>query len=175
MAEQQLDLKEKQTAAQDQGKTYDKALDLLSEDVDVCVGLKKDDYIITLGCEEAEGTYYPEGDDALRWQPPAQNLNKHIEITVQDAGDHRFVPGLKLRCTLKDGGGNGLGEFEVPFQWHPFIFHYGTDIELPGEGDFSFSLTIAQPQFARHSRTHGERYKSAVQAYFGPLHLKPGV
>ena len=173
MAGQQLDPK-KQDVARKQGEAFDAALEIMSQDVDTCLSVHKDDYIITIACEEAEGSYVPADEKSLTWNAPGKPLNKHIEIVVQDADDHRFLPELSIRCTMRDTNGDGIAEFELPFMWHPFMFHYGSDVELPGEGDYRFSLTIGQPEFGRHDELNGARYKTAVQVDLGPLHLKPG-
>lgn len=58
------------------------------------------DYMIAYAIEEAEGMYMPT-DSGLEWHNPADE-NAHIEISVSDAADGRFVPYLTVKVTLFD-------------------------------------------------------------------------
>lgn len=157
-----------------QGEAYNEALRIMCEEVDAGEAVHKDEFIIHLLAEEAEGMYSPKNDNSPEWKVPEKKFNKHIEIAVQDKDDYRMIPDLKIRCAIRDKDGNGLEEYEMPFLWHPFLFHYGSNVELPGEGEYTFSITIQQPQFGRHDEVNGKKYPRAVQVDIGPLHLKPG-
>lgn len=58
-------------------------------------------YLIGYAVEEAEGMYeWVDGE--LVWRDPGDGENLHVEVSVRDAGDGRFVPAVKVIATLTD-------------------------------------------------------------------------
>ncbi len=164
----------KDAVAKAQGQAFTAAVELMGSEAahtQTTIG----DYIITVACEEAEGMYEPDGEGDLKWHPPAKGDNQHVEVVVQDAHDRRFIPGLEIVCRVIALDGDEVGEKKQPFLWHPFLYHYGANWQIPKEGEYMFDLDIKRPAFMRHDEVHGERYKADVSVQLGPLSLEPGI
>lgn len=175
MADQKL-TEIKQRAAKNQGAAYKQALTLMQDDVDSYKTKESDNYIVTLACEEAEGMYRPENDQDLTWQVPDKGMNKHLEIAVQDKYDGRFVPALDIHVkATSPTNGNVAYDDSLPFLWHPFLWHYGSNWQIDDDGStYDFVVTIAQPTFGRHDEQNGKRYPRAVTLEFGDFELESG-
>lgn len=89
----QLDL------AKGQGEAFGKALEYMVQQVANTGGKQHaGEYIVGYAVEDAEGMYrYRNGQ--LDWQNP-DGENAHVEITVCDAADGRFVPAVKVMAAL---------------------------------------------------------------------------
>src|SRR4051812_28947355 len=78
--------------AREQGAAYQHTLDRMIHH-EAHGGLRTaGDYRIGYAVEEAEGLHYLR-DGALQWVEPTTE-NCHLEISVCDAADGRFIPGL---------------------------------------------------------------------------------
>lgn len=169
----QTTLTEKQKLALDQGRAFTAALDLMKQ-MDVHAETEADDYIITLACENAEGMYIvqPEGD--LQWEIPKEYENLHIEVVVRDRTDLRFIPQLTIHISLIIKNGNEVVSKELPFLWHPFLYHYGANIHIPENGEYTVQVMIDPPLFGRHDENKGKRYDKNVCVEFNNIHLAGG-
>jgi hypothetical protein len=165
--------KQEQLAA-DQGKAYEASYDMLMAE-DPHAETEVDDYRITASFEPAEGMYGMGPDGSLRWETPRDGNNQHFEVIVRDRHDGRFLPQLEIHLRVLDGGRKQAAEMTVPFIWHPFVFHYGIDGQIPSEGDYTAQVTIPAPRFHRHDEVRGRRYQRDVTVQLGPVHLKPGT
>ena len=101
-------------------------------------------------------------------------INCHLEVSVSDDDDHRFIPGLDVEATLVAEDGETVGPFTVPFLWHPGLYHYGTNIKVPGDGTYDVKVKIAPPRFARHDKTNGKRYADPVEVEFPEVDIETG-
>jgi hypothetical protein len=165
--EEQLDM------ARSQGTTYVEALNHMVEDVADGGGSRHaGEYMVGYAHEEAEGMYRREGDE-LVWQEPDGNI--HMEVSVRDAADDRFVPGLKVFLTIVDSDGREVGTEEMPFLWHPWLYHYGKNWTIPGDGSYSLRVRIEPPEFMRHDEKNGKRYSEEVVVEFHDVELETGV
>lgn len=63
------------------------------------------------------------GRQARLATPGEENLR--VEVAVRDAGDGRFVPGMRSIATPLDPDGDEVGTHEQPLLWRPVIHHYG--------------------------------------------------
>ena len=133
-----------------------------------------DDYIITASFEPAEGMYLMQTDQTLKWVTPGESDNQHFEVIVQDKKDLRFIPYLYVVLKLFDEKENVVAEKEITFIWHPFVYHYGINGEIPREGDFIPEVTVRKPLFPRHDQVRGNRYAKDVTIRLASVHLKPG-
>lgn len=159
---------------QAQGSAYSDSLNYLGTIVDYHDSTEVDNYIITLAAEESEGMYYAGGDsDEITWHAPDKQLNQHLEIAVQDKDDKRFIPQLDITAELFDDEQQSLGSKPCPFLWHPYIFHYGSMWDIPGEGTYSVTVTIKRPNFGRHDEVLGKRYLEDAQVTFENVKLSP--
>lgn len=100
--------------------------------------------------------------------------NYHLEISVSDSGDQRFIPYLEITATLPPETGKAVGPFEVPFVWHPGLYHYGTNIKVPGDGNYKLDVTIKPLTFMRHDEVNGKRYAKTVDVTFDKVAIKTG-
>jgi hypothetical protein len=160
--------------AREEGRADHRSLDYMVQEV-AHTGAKKEigNYVVGIAQEEAEGMYRPNGEGKLVWEEPGEE-NCHLEVSVSDAADHRFIPGLDIEATLVSRHGETIGPFPVPFLWHPGLYHYGANIKVPGEGKYDVKVRIAPPRFARHDRTNGNRYADPVEVEFSGIDVETG-
>lgn len=155
-----------------EGAAYGAALEYLSkmeanDSGEQTVG----DYIVAYAVEDAEGLYQMRAGH-LEWREP-QHENCHIEVAVRNAADGRFLPNLTVHGTLLDSRGGDLGTFPLLFLWHPWIYHYGRNWAVPGDGDYRLRVHIVAPDFPRHDRLNGNRFQNDVTVEFR-LKIKTG-
>lgn len=131
------------------------------------------DYIVGFAQEEAEGMYRMR-DGQFEWEEPAENENCHLEVLVASVDDGRFLPGVSVRATLEDGEGNTVGPERIPFVWHPGLYHYGRNLELPDEGTYTITIEVDPPEFPRHDQKNGDRYTEPVEVTFEDVHIETG-
>jgi uncharacterized protein involved in high-affinity Fe2+ transport len=159
--------------ARAQGEAYRAALDHMAEDVAHDGGMQPaDQYLVAYAVEEAEGMYMLE-DGELVWHEP-EDENLHVEIAVCDASDGRFVPGLTVTATLIDPDGNAVGTHEHPLLWHPMIYHYGRNWEVPADGEYTLEVRIEPPAFHRHDEINGRRFANPVETTFTAVKVQRG-
>jgi len=162
----QLDL------ARDQGKAFNRALKAMSE-MDAHGQLRNvEDYLVGYEVESAEGMYFL-NDGQLQWNDPQQN-NAHLEVVVCDANDGRFIPGLQVHARITDGGDREIISEDLRFLWHPWLYHYGRNIRIPGSGTYKLYVSIEAPDFPRHDRLNGHRYAHPVEVSFDKVTIKAG-
>ena len=160
--------------AREEGRLYQKSLRYMAEQVADGGGTQRaGDYIVGWAQERAEGMWHlHEGE--LRWHEPPAGDNCHLEIAVADGADERFIPYLDIRATVIAKDGTEIGPLEIPFVWHPGLYHYGRNLQVPGEGEYTLRVHIAAPTFMRHDHENGKRYAEPVEAEFPGIHIKPG-
>lgn len=122
------------------------------------------DYIVAYAIEEAEGLYHMRGGQ-LEWHEPT-DYNCHIEVAVRGAADGRFLPCLNLHAELLDSRGIQVASHPLPFLWHPWIYHYGSNSKVPSAGTYKLRIHIEAPTFPRHDRVNGKRFLEAVDVDF---------
>ncbi len=163
----QLDL------ARAQGTAYGNALEHMTGTVADDGGEQRaGDYLVGYAIEEAEGMY-EWVDGSLVWQEPG-DTNLHVEVAVRDAGDGRFVPGVRVLATLIDPQGKEVGTHEQPLLWHPMIYHYGRNWTVPVDGEYRLRVRLEPPTFSRHDETNGRRFTEPVEVEFSGVKVKRG-
>lgn len=130
------------------------------------------EYVVGCAVEKAEGLYQLR-DGRLKWEEP-QEENIHIEIIVCDGADNRFIPNLKVSLTVKDADGEEIGTHEQPFLWHPYLYHYGRNWKVPGDGEYDLHVRIETPDFPRHDKENGRRYAEPVEVEFASVKFETG-
>jgi hypothetical protein len=159
--------------ARAQGDAYGRALKHMAQSVAQDGGLKDAaDYTVGYALEEAEGMYEWTGD-GLTWRGPEKE-NVHLEISVRDRADGRFVPGLRINATLTTPGGESVGPMELPLLWHPMIYHYGRNLRLPSDGEYTLAVHIDPPTFNRHDEINGLRFAEPVDVEFPSIKVERG-
>lgn len=163
----QLDL------AREQGKTYTQALQhMVRYEADTGGEKKVGQYIVAYAVENAEGMYQLL-DGEFQWQESGSN-NCHIEISVRDGADQRFIPGLKVTVTVMDQDGKEIGSHVQEFLWHPWLYHYGRNWRVPGDGLYTLQVQIEAPKFMRHDKKNGLRFANDEKVVFEKVKIKTG-
>ena len=158
--------------AKEQGRTYQKALEYMTKKEAHGESKAAGNYLVSYVVEEAEGMYSLQ-EGQLVWHNP-QLENAHIEIGVQDGSDLRFLPELSVFVTVIDEKGEEIGTHQHPFLWHPWLYHYGRNWRLPGDGKYTIHVHIDPPAFMRHDKTNGKRYEEPVDVEFLNVEVKTG-
>lgn len=130
------------------------------------------EYYVAYALEKPEGLYYMT-DAGLEWREP-EDKDIHIEVAVRDRSDGRFIPGLTVYVTLLDSNDNVIETHQQPFVWHPWLYHYGRNWQVPGEGLYTLRARIQAPTFARHDKKNGLRYAEDVEVEFKGVRIKTG-
>ena len=164
---EQLDL------ARKQGDAYGRALQHMATVVADDGGeVDSGHFRIGYAVEKAEGMY-EWSDGELVWTEP-ENENVHIEVSVRDAADGRFVPGVRVIATLRDPNGQEVGTHEQPLLWHPMIYHYGRNWTVPADGEYTLRVRVEPPTFMRHDKVNGKRFPEPVEVEFTSVKIKRG-
>jgi Fe2+ transport protein len=154
-----------------QGEAFGRTLKHMLEDVaDGGREIASGDYLIAYAVEKAEGMYAPK-DGGFEWQAPTDE-NIHIEIAVRDRADGRLIPGLDVFVTVIDEDGKEVGTHRQPLLWHPYLYHYGRNWRVPGDGIYSLRVRFAAPQFHRHDKKNGNRLSKGADVMFEDVELK---
>jgi hypothetical protein len=130
------------------------------------------DFMVGYAVELAEGMYHLQGDK-LVWENPTDE-NAHIEVVVRDGADGRFIPALSVQVTVTDADGKEVGRHDHPFLWHPWLYHYGRNWKLPGDGKYTIQVDVDVPDFPRHDKRNGQRYTRPVRAIFEDVRVRTG-
>jgi hypothetical protein len=160
--------------AVEQGDAYRKALDHMAHDVAKDGGTQQvGDYLIGYAIEDAEGMYHLQ-DGELVWHNPG-DTNAHVEVVVCDAADGRFVPGLDVTATLVTPGGQELGPYPQELVWHPMLYHYARNWNVPEDGGYTLRVHVDPPTFMRHDEINGRRFTEPVDAEFTGVRIERGA
>lgn len=158
--------------ARAQGAALEKALRHMTQEEAHGEEKAAGQYLVGWAAEDAEGMYMFEGGK-LVWHEP-HDENAHLEVSVRDASDGRFVPGLDVTLTIFDANGNQVGSHQQPFIWHPWLYHYGRNWTLPGDGRFTLRVHIEPPTWHRHDKENGLRFADPVDVEFTNVRLETG-
>ncbi|MDG4764382.1 iron transporter [Solwaraspora sp. WMMD406] len=149
--------------ARQQGHAYTNALREMAAE-DGALSRRAGDYVISFVNERAEGMYeYSDGQ--LVWREASEEANVHLEVAVADGADGRFVPGLAVEINISRDGDRVVSA-ELPFLWHPFLYHYGGNASVPGPGPYDVTVRVAPARFMRHDPVNGKRYATPVEVRF---------
>ena len=159
--------------ARQQGSAFGEALDHMIEDV-AQTGAKKTagDYVVGIAIEKAEGLYFLV-DGELEWNEP-KDANAHVEVVVCDAADGRFVPELDVVVTITTPSGDDLGPHVQGLVWHPMLYHYARNWQLPEDGVYSLRVEFDPPSFHRHDEVNGKRFADPVSIVFDDVMIETG-
>ena len=128
--------------AKAQGEAMQQALEhMIQKEADDGAEKRAGDYLVGYAVEEAEGMYHLHAGE-LQWHEP-EDENVHVEVSVRDGADGRFVPGLTVYATLIDRAGRKVGTHQQPFLWHPWLYHYGRNWRVPGDGEYTLQVPVS--------------------------------
>lgn len=151
-----------------QGDAFRAALDHMALEVADAGGhALVGDYLVAYAVEEAEGMYRLE-HGTLVWHNP-DGPGAHVEVVVCDAADGRFVPGLEVTATLVAPDGTELGPHRQELVWHPMLYHYARNWDLPADGSYTLRVHIGPPTFMRHDEVNGRRFAEPVDVAFADV------
>lgn len=122
------------------------------------------DYTVPYSLEDAEGLYHIR-NGRLEWHKPREE-NCHVEIVVRNAAMDGSFPWLVVQATFTDANGTTIGSHEMPFLWHPWVYHHGRNRVVPHNGRYSMKVHIDAPTFPRHDRKNGRQFASPVDVDF---------
>ena len=71
-------------------------------------------------------------------------------------------------------GTTEIGTHHQPFVWHPWLYHYGRNWRVPGDGEYILRIRIEAPEFPRHDRVNGRRYATPVDGEFPGVMITTG-
>jgi hypothetical protein len=157
--------------ARREGDAYGRAVQAMAAE-EAALARHAGDYLVAFVNEEAEGMYELDSGQ-LVWREAAPDANVHLEVAVADAGDGRFVPGLSVHIDLERDG-QRLVSTDLPFLWHPLVYHYGGNAKVPDKGPYDVLVRVGPAPFMRHDPINGRRYAEPVQARFEGVHLVNG-
>lgn len=164
--EEQLEL------AREQGTCFGKAVAMMTREEAHGEQTEVGDLLVAYAVEEAEGMY-EWVDGQLEWQNPTDE-NAHIEVVVRDAHDGRFLPGMDVFVSVFTEAGEEIGTHQQPFLWHPWLFHYGRNWTLPGDGIYRMAVHVKPPAFMRHDKLNGARYSKPVDIEWPEVRIETG-
>jgi hypothetical protein len=164
----QLLSRERLRLALNQGEAYQHALEkMISQVAD-----NRQDYVITYAIGPAKGRYELI-DEELHWREP-QGENIYLQISVCDAIDQRFIPGLNVYATLINQAGAIVGVRRQPFVWHPALYHYGSNWRVLQDGLYTLKVRLEAPAFPRHDKDVGRRYLEPAKVDFQQVLIDTG-
>jgi len=146
-----------------QGDTVQKALDEMMKIADQGSEVESGDYLIAYVIEDSEGLYTFE-DEELLWEEPEEE-NKHLEICIRDKFTKRFIPYLNVQITLTNKETEKITEKNLPFIWHPWLYHYGANIEIE-PGTYTLEIYAEAAEFSRHDEENGKIMTESIEAKF---------
>jgi hypothetical protein len=157
-----------------EGAAYGRTLRHMTDEVaDAGGAVRYGDYIIGYAIEKAEGMYMPGRGGRLKWMEP-KATNAHLEVSVRDAADGRFIPVLDITVTVTDARGKKIGKHKEPLIWHPYLYHYGRNWRLPGDGRYSLRVQFPAPKFHRHDEKNGKRMSKGADVLFRNVKIETG-
>lgn len=157
-----------------QGDAYGRALAHMTGEVAKDGGEKQvGQYLIGYAIEDAEGMY-AYGDGELTWHNPDEE-NAHVEVTVRDAADGRFLPAVRVSATLIAPSGTELGPYDQELVWHPMMYHYARNWNLPEDGAYTLRVHVDPPTFMRHDEINGLRFTDPADLEFTGVRIARGA
>lgn len=113
--------------------------------------------------------------------------NAHIEVAPRDARNGNFLPGLQVSAVVigpegpvappmdEPGPGAPTRAGDVPFMWHSWLFHYGQNWRVPGQGAYRLQVHFDAPTARRYGRQSGNRMAKPVDITFDDVTIKVGT
>ena len=161
--------------AKKQGEALQRALEHMAQEVADDGGEQPaGDYLIGYAVEQAEGMYHLR-NGKLQWEAPTDEENVHVEVSVRDRADGRFIPALEVYATLlAEDTAREVGTNRQPFVWHPWLYHYGRNWQVPKDGEYTMRVRIEVPDFPRHDKENGRRFAEPVEVEFTGVKVTTG-
>ncbi|MHB1416735.1 MAG: iron transporter [Chloroflexota bacterium] len=154
-----------------QGLAFGAALQAMKRKTGILETKQVDGYEISVTARQAGGLWHLNegllgvGQERLEWKQ-ASGSNAYIMVIVRDRVDGRFVPGLHVQVTVRTAEGIEVGSLHQDYVWHPWLYHYGRNWKLPGDGTYRINIKMDCAKFRRLDRANGRRYNQPVDLDF---------
>lgn len=132
------------------------------------------DMIVGFAQTPADGMYVTNAEGELEWVEP-NDANCHLMVAVMDADDRRFIPYCDVNATVIDADDNEYGPYDIPFNWHPDLYHYGRNITISTHGPYDLRIRVNPLMFHRHDRENGDRYNHPTEVVFQNAEFRTGT
>ena len=63
---------------------------------------------------------------------------------------------------------------EQPLLWHPMIYHYGRNLTVPADGEYTLRFRVEPPTFMRHYEVNGQRFTELAEVEFSGVKAERG-
>lgn len=110
--------------------------------------------------------------DADRAASSAARGIVRIGVTIRDAADGRFVPGLDVTVTITDAEGREVGSHDHPLTWDVVAHHYAHEWAVP-PGRAAMRVVISLPSADRQDDAHLGRFDACTAIEFSDVMI-PG-
>ncbi|MEJ2433382.1 MAG: hypothetical protein P8Y53_09515 [Pseudolabrys sp.] len=95
-------------------------------------------------------------------------------LALGRAEGEAFTRTLKHMLDDVAEGGGQVGTHRLPLLWHPYLYHYGRNWKIPGDGTYSLRVRFPAPQFHRHDKKNGNRFAEGADVTFKNVKLETG-
>ena len=130
------------------------------------------DYSVELVSSAAMG-WYESRDGKFVWVDPAANTNLHLEVILKNTIDQRPLPDAGVSLFITDQNNRVIISKPMIMLWSIPGYHYGNNFTLPAQGNYTVTISVTPPTFARHHKQAGNRFSSPAQVTFQSVALKP--
>ncbi|MGE5353297.1 MAG: hypothetical protein ACM3P0_14540 [Acidobacteriota bacterium] len=158
------------------GQAYLKALRVMYSQANDGRNIIAGDYVVAYAIEYAEGYWsYDKNGDFQYSNAQNEKANSHIDLAVLDKKTGRFLFNLNVKATLYDGTGKEIGTHAEPFNWHPWLYHYGENWRVPNNAKaYRLHIHFDPPSYRRYGRRDGRQFTSPVDMDFSNVEIKTG-
>lgn len=98
--------------------------------------------------------------------------NAHVEVATRDALTGRFLPGLTVTTTFLQGE-EPVEEVQPGLMWHPWLYHYGENVRVPGTDAYRLRVQVAPPAYRRWTRL-GDFFTAPLDFTFDDVNVRTG-
>ncbi len=121
------------------------------------------DYLVAVSSQPAHG-YWDVSGRKLRYFGVDTSVGPiaHLSVVIRDAATGRFVPGLRVRATLRDSRRREIDTYAMPYMWHPWLNQYGLNVPRPGSGRYSVRVQADAPDFRRYGSSALRKFNRAI-------------
>ena len=162
--------------AKAQGKAFKLALEnmIYSTALDG-LAVQNGDYLVAYATEYAKGHWELQNgklEYSSRFGKSAE-VNSHLGVVLMDALTGRFLPGAEITASVSSPKGP-VGTYQPGFVWHPWVFHYGENIRVPGSKAYTVKVNANPPSYRRYGKDIGKIMANPVDFTFQNVKIKTG-
>lgn len=98
--------------------------------------------------------------------------NAHVEVATRDALTGRFLPGVTVTTTFLRGD-RVVEQVQPGLMWHPWLYHYGMNVRVPGSHAYRLRVQVEPPPYRRWTR-RGDFFAAPLDFTFDDVNVKTG-